>query len=179
MKIYTKTGDKGSTSLLGGERISKADLLLDIYGTIDELNSFIGVAASKISKEGGIYLESIQKTLFALGSLFASNPDDWKKYKIKNDYSSEIETLEKEIDRMSDAMPELKNFILPNGEVGSVIHVCRSVCRRGERNVVRYMNLNDESKSDSALKYLNRLSDYLFTLARYENFKLNIPETIW
>jgi cob(I)alamin adenosyltransferase len=179
MKIYTKSGDKGSTSLFGGERISKADLLLEIYGTIDELNSFIGIAASKTLQEGTVSLEKIQKTLFGLGALFATMPKDWKKFNIQENFSTETGYLEAEIDRMTEQLPELKNFILPKGDSGSAVHVCRSVCRRVERKVVRYINLHDGYNVESALIYLNRLSDYFFTLARYENFKTGTTEIIW
>lgn len=153
MKIYTKTGDKGETGLLGGKRVLKSDVVVEALGSIDELNAFLGTM--------DFPLEHIQEDLQIISSEIAGH---------KSLKSVKAEKLEKEIDRMQKELPELRNFILPKGQ----IHLARAICRRAERRVV-----DSGRGQNDALKYLNRLSDYLFVLARYENFKNGIKETIW
>jgi len=176
MKIYTKKGDKGNSQLLGGSIVPKNHIKLECYGTIDELNAFIGsIYDDKINQNHKNILLKIQNQLFNLGSNIAS---DRKKQKINlpNVTENNIKMLEKEIDKMDMALPILKNFILPSGfPAVSKCHIARTVCRRAERNLV---SLNEvEEINPLHLKYLNRLSDYLFVLARFilqENGKKNI-----
>lgn len=174
MKIYTKTGDKGETSLVGGTRVSKADIKIEAYGTVDELNSSIGVFAGSLDGVYAEILKSIQHKLFNIGSLLAAEenlPFELPSIEIKD-----IEALEKEIDRLNKGLPKLKNFILPGGSmVSGQTHVARCVCRRAERRVVAL----DDNKYAIIVQYLNRLSDYLFILSR-EYLRLeNKPEVNW
>jgi cob(I)alamin adenosyltransferase len=160
MKIYTKTGDKGETSLLGGTRVSKAHHKLEAYGTVDELNSTIGLIAA-MNPVHQNFLLNIQHKLFNIGSELAAEKD--LSFPLPELTEEEINVLEKEIDRLNEKLPKLKNFILPGGSVISAhTQIARCVCRRAERNVV---GLN-ESKYTTIIGYLNRLSDYLFVLSR-------------
>ena len=171
-KIYTKTGDKGKTSLLGGKRVYKYDAQVTAYGNVDELNSCIGYVACLHPNVEKTVLIEIQKTLFTIGSNLASDNEKVKKlYKIADITEYDIQTLEEEIDFMTSEMPQLKNFILPGGnELMCRIHIARTVCRRAERSIV-------EAETDPFItKYVNRLSDYLFTLARYVGYKENVKE---
>ena len=182
MKIYTKTGDKGQTSLLGGQRVGKDDVRLQTYGTIDELNSHIGLLAAFIKSELSDnaneiqQLTQIQNHLFLLGSHTACFQDsDRQRFKLQNFDSSKIIFLETCIDEFDKNLPPLKNFVLPAGCLSSSeAHVCRTICRRAERLIVK---LNDEDKT--GLIYLNRLSDYFFTLARHLNHVQNIEDVPW
>lgn len=166
-KIYTKTGDEGNTSLLGGTKVSKADKHIEAYGTVDELNSHVGVLKDYLGSddENFEFLTTIQKQLFEIGSelsLDPSNPPGMDFDKINN---ADILSIEKEIDRLTDLLPELKNFILPGGNIASsYAHVCRTVSRRAERRVVELAQ--DVTLRDEVGVYLNRISDYFFTLAR-------------
>lgn len=172
MKIYTKTGDKGETSLLGGTRVSKSDARIEAYGTIDELNSCIGLVVSSV-KTHREFLISIQHHLFNAGSILAS--DGRKQFKLPEITDKDIHALEVEIDRMNEILEPLKNFILPGGSVAaSHAHVARCVCRRAERRVVDLK----EDYSD-IVKYLNRLSDYLFVLSRSILQEEGVPEVKW
>lgn len=164
MKIYTKTGDTGKTSLLSGERVQKNDPQIDTYGTIDELNSFLGLLISQISdKESAKDLQLIQHKLFNAGTSFAVKSE--VKFKVPEIIEADIQFLETKIDQISNELPELKNFILPGGsQAVSLAHVCRSICRRAERNAIS-AGLNTNS-SQLVIKYLNRLSDYFFVLSR-------------
>lgn len=162
MKIYTKTGDKGQTSLFNGERRSKDDIRIEAYGSVDELNSFLGLLTSKVNDTEVIeVLLDIQKNLFDLGSMLA-NPTNTSKAVIKEEH---IEGLESGIDNMNEFLPSLKTFILPGGnESAALAHVCRTVCRRAER---RTISLSMEHEIEPiTVKYLNRLSDYFFVLSR-------------
>ena len=160
MKIYTKTGDKGETSLLGGTRVSKAHHKLEAYGTVDELNSTIGLIAAMNTVHQN-FLLNIQHKLFNIGSELAAEKN--LSFPLPELTEEEINVLEKEIDRLNEKLPKLKNFILPGGSVISAhTQIARCVCRRAERNVV---GLN-ESKYTTIIGYLNRLSDYLFVLSR-------------
>ena len=178
MKIYTKTGDKGETSLLGGKRIPKSDLRIDAYGTVDELNSYIGLLRDQaVNSERSDQLTQIQERLFTLGSSLAAEPG--KNNIIKPDiHSADIEMLEKEIDDIDKQLPPLKNFILPGGhESVSICHITRCVCRRAERLVVA---LNQTEEVDNlVIQYLNRLSDYLFALSRLISKQTEANEIPW
>ena len=178
MKIYTKTGDKGFTSLIGGTRVAKHDIRIESYGTVDELNSYIGLIGDQdiAAHDKGI-LKQIQDRLFTIGSSLASDPEKSKMI-IPDLYLTDIELLEKEMDLMNEHLPELKHFILPGGSNAiSFCHIARCVCRRAERICVQ---LAEESTVDEKINvYLNRLSDYLFTLARKIANDYNIPENQW
>ncbi|MFZ1291490.1 MAG: cob(I)yrinic acid a,c-diamide adenosyltransferase, partial [Melioribacteraceae bacterium] len=169
MKIYTKTGDDGSTSLFGGTRVQKNNIRINAYGTVDELNSVIGLALSyKVSEEVKFELQEIQNTLFQIGSELAS-PENVKSDLIKKTSEEEISYLESLIDKFDENLPPLKNFILPGGiESASYLHFARTVCRRAERIIVELKE--KENINNHILVYLNRSSDLLFVLARYENF---------
>ena len=177
MKIYTKKGDKGETSLIGGSRVSKTHTRIEAYGTVDELNSVIGVIRDTARfREPDEFLVSIQNLLFTIGSELASAPDS--KMNIPMLQERDIEALEKEMDRMNEQLPDLKNFILPGGDLtASHCHVARCVCRRAERRVVA---LAAEAEIDEKIiRYLNRLSDFLFVLARYYTHQHKGVETAW
>ena len=178
MKIYTKKGDKGNTQLLGGSKVKKNHIKLECYGTIDELNAFIGnIYDQKINKSNKETLKKIQNHLFNLGSCIAYDGKK-KNIKLPNITEKNIEMLEKEIDKMDSSLPILTNFILPSGlPTVSKCHIARTVCRRAERNLVA---LAQEEKIDPLqLKYLNRLSDYLFVLARIILMQNNISAIVW
>ena len=177
MKIYTKTGDTGSTSLFGGRRISKDDLRIEAYGTIDELNSFIGLLNASFSEATQNYfLSEVQRRLFTIGSNLASDPE--KRVIAPDIHDDDITTLENAMDTMDQFLEPLKNFILPGGDVAVAhAHMCRTVCRRAERRVI---TLDRLSKVDPIiLVYLNRLSDYFFVLARYIAHSREVTEIIW
>lgn len=179
IKIYTKTGDLGSTSLIGGTKVLKSDLRIEAYGTVDELNSYIGLCMDMISGESErVVLREIQDRLFTMGSALACDPEKETKMKIPDLNENDISYLENEIDRMNDSLPVMKSFILPGGHpVVSHLHIARCVCRRAERCCVR---LHIESElAPVIIKYLNRLSDYLFMLARYKGKQLSVDEIPW
>lgn len=178
-RIYTKTGDKGDTSLIGGTKVSKAHLRIEAYGTVDELNSHIGLCKDLEDDKSMIgVLQEIQDRLFTLGSTLAVDPEKNTKMVVPDLHDSDCVFLEAEIDRMETFLPELKSFILPGGHVRiSHIHIARCVCRRAERNCVR---LAQTTPVDAiSIQYLNRLSDYLFVLARYTAYKLSIKDIRW
>lgn len=178
MKIYTKTGDKGYTSLIGGVRVPKCHLRIEAYGTVDELNSYIGlIRDSEILESYREILKEIQDRLFTIGSVLASDPEK-AKMKVPDLQLSDIELLEREMDRMNNFLPELKHFILPGGMVSaSHCHIARCVCRRAERIAV---HLSEESFVDEkVIIYLNRLSDYLFVLARKLCYDDGIDDIVW
>ncbi len=178
MKVYTKTGDLGETSLLGGSRVSKAELQIESYGTVDELNSYIGLIRDQIWKQPLLEeLIEIQDRLFTIGSHLAN---DKKKNKIKlpEIHEKDVQRLEIEIDKMDSQLPPMKAFILPGGHtLVSYTHIARCVCRRAERKVVR-LSENWEI-APIIIKYLNRLSDYLFTLGRKLSKDLGADEIEW
>jgi cob(I)alamin adenosyltransferase len=180
VKIYTKTGDAGKTSLLGGSRVAKDSIRIEAYGNIDELNSFIGLLSDQYSDAPSrAVLKEIQDRLFTIGSALACDPEKEIALKIPDLKEEDVFLLEKEIDRMSESLPPLKSFILPGGHVVvSTAHVCRCVCRRAERSAVHL----DEAESPVQpliIKYLNRLSDYLFVLSRYAGHQLGAAEIPW
>jgi cob(I)alamin adenosyltransferase len=179
-KIYTKTGDKGETSLIGGTRVSKAHIRIESYGTIDELNSYLGIVQDSISmqKEKDL-LKEIQDRLFTIGSALATDPDKDVKMKLPDLFDADIELLEKEIDAMNEELPTLKSFILPGGQLAaSHAHVARCICRRAERLCVQ-IDADGGFMPIMVIQYLNRLSDYLFTLARYISFKAGVADLEW
>ena len=179
-KIYTKTGDTGQTSLFGGTRVPKHHIRVEAYGSVDELNSWIGLLRDSISQSSTKekeFLTKIQNDLFVIGSYLATDPTK-SKIKIPHLTEDNITIIEKEIDTMESILEPLKNFILPGGhEIVSKCHICRCICRRAERNV---SNLSENEQIDEMIiKYLNRLSDYLFVLSRKFTKDLNISEIIW
>ncbi len=185
MKIYTKTGDKGETSLFGGTRVKKFNLRIDAYGTVDELNSYIGlIRDQKIDKESVNALIEIQNNLFTLGAMLATPPAKEKlksgkdRLRIPKIEGTEIHFLEAEIDRMNKSLQPMTSFILPGGNtLVSFCHIARCVCRRAERITVE-LNEN-ETINSNLLIYLNRLSDYLFVLARKLTFDNKLIEIPW
>ena len=165
--IYTKTGDKGTTSLVGGSRVNKDDVRVEAYGTVDELNSHIGLLAEMMrERQGGYYdeLKAVQHNLFTLQTLLATE-DETIYARLPQLDEEEVEILERQIDTITDQLPKLHNFVIAGGNLtGAQCHVCRTVCRRAERCTV---TLARQTKiDDTILRYLNRLSDYLFVLAR-------------
>lgn len=174
MAIYTRTGDQGKTSLLNGQRVSKSDLRIEVCGTVDELNSMIGVVLSSKYQVLSIKREliKIQSDLLGIGSKLASQGETLQ------GLSKRVEKFENLISEMTEQMPVLKNFILPGGgKTGAMLHLSRAICRRLERKIVA---LNNQEKIDSnILVYFNRLSDLLFTMARFANFREKKKEIIW
>lgn len=180
MKIYTKTGDAGKTSLIGGTKVFKNNPRIESYGTVDELNSYIGLVSDFTNDDHARnILKEIQDRLFTIGSELACDPHKQTKVSIPDLHESDVELLENEMDKMDEELPVMKNFILPGGlPAVSFTHIARCVCRRAERCCVN-LKENGEKVNDLIIKYLNRLSDYLFTLARYTGMKNNAPEIVW
>ncbi len=178
MKIYTKTGDTGDTSLFSGGRVPKHHLRVESYGTIDELNSILGVVrATNPSPQTDIWLEELQNQLFNLGADLAT-PLDAKADWVIRVQVEQVEWLEQTIDEMTEELEALSNFILPGGTMAAAqLHVARTVCRRAERIVSALQQ--DEDISEHVIAYINRLSDWLFTLARYENKQAGESEAKW
>ena len=178
MKIYTKTGDKGQTSLIGGTRVSKAHPRIETYGTVDELNSYIGlVRDQEVNATRRDLLKEIQDRLFTIGALLASDPEKSAK-KVPDLFDTDVELLEKEMDRMDAELPEMRFFILPGGHQSvSFCHLARVVCRRAERLAIALAE--DEPVEELIIRYLNRLSDYLFVLARKMMHELGADEIPW
>jgi cob(I)alamin adenosyltransferase len=179
MKIYTKTGDDGTTGLFNGERVLKYDLRVETYGTVDELNSVIGIAISAGAPEPlKQHLIILNNLLFNLGSDLASPLDPPPQFEVPRIKSSNITWLERTIDSYTAELPELTGFILPGGTLcTSHLHYARTVCRRAERLAVRLAENAD--LGENVLIFLNRLSDYLFTAARYANYLEQINDTLW
>lgn len=178
MKIYTKTGDQGLTSLIGGTRVPKYHLRIECYGTVDELNAYIGlIHCQQIDLHTQDVLKEIQDRLFTIGAALAADPER-SRMKIPDLHEEDILLLEKEIDQMNEKLPELRNFVLPGGStLVSWCHLARCVCRRGERLVV---HLATESEIIPGITiYLNRLSDYLFVLGRKLAQDTQTEESIW
>jgi len=185
-RVYTKAGDRGQTSLAGGQRVSKDSLRIDAYGTVDELNAFIGAARQTAEElipehpEIGVLddiLKRVQHELFNVGSILATLPEDVhpKQARVTD---AEIAELEKEIDKMNEDLPELRSFVLPGGcRLNAELHVCRTVCRRAERICVALAQ--KEEVDGETIRYLNRLSDALFVWSRWASFALGIAEVLW
>jgi len=179
MKIYTKTGDEGFTSLYGGKRVTKNHARIEAYGTIDELNSFVGLLRDQEISEGDKnFLLQIQTQLFSVGAIMATPNDNQKRLNIQKVKPESTEALEQEIDRMDGDLPQMTHFILPGGHpIVSYCHVARSICRRAER--LAYELNHFEPLDEEVLKYLNRLSDYLFVLARKLTKENGAEEIKW
>ncbi|MBC3541329.1 cob(I)yrinic acid a,c-diamide adenosyltransferase [Rufibacter sediminis] len=179
MKIYTKTGDKGETSLIGGTRVKKSHLRIEAYGTVDELNSFLGVVRDQeVNQKRQQLFSEIQDRLFTIGSTLATDPVKEGKVQTPDLHQSDIQLLEDQMDLLDAELPPLRNFILPGGHPAvSFCHVARTVCRRAERLVIA---LQEESHVDAlVVQYLNRLSDFLFVLSRAIGFELGVKEITW
>ena len=185
MKIYTKTGDKGETGLVGGLRVSKASIRLETYGGVDELNSHLGLLSSFLKSAGQARdatetLRLTQQALFTLGSNLACESKSREKFKLPQLQDEDISRLEEKIDEYEKCLEPLKNFILPNGAPAAAsAHVARAVCRRVERTLVLFSKESAEEVPERAGKLLNRLSDYLFVLARHINKSAGESETVW
>ena len=179
-KIYTKTGDKGTTSLIGGTKVSKAHDRIEAYGTVDELNSHIGLCRDLIKDEHTKnILKELQDRLFTIGSALACDPEKETKMKIPDLTIEDVNLLENEMDRMDATLPPLQFFILPGGHpTVSHLHIARCVCRRTERLVVALL-VSGEPHDNLIVQYISRLSDYLFVLGRYIALQLNAEEIPW
>ena len=185
MKIYTKTGDKGTTALFGGTRVPKHHIRIDSYGTVDELNSHLGLMRDQqVDKHSREIVIKIQDRLFTLGAILATDPEKAvlkngkERLNIPKISTEDIELLEQEIDMMNEALPPMTHFILPGGhQTVSVCHVARCVCRRAERLATALYEI--EPFEEQVLQYLNRLSDYLFVLARKLSHDLQVKEVKW
>jgi len=185
-RIYTRRGDTGETSLAGGQRVAKDSLRIDAYGTVDELNSFMGLASMSCQEQSeqdtrvgllAAIIRRVQHELFNLGSILATMPEDVhpKQARIT---PAEVAQLEREIDAMNEDLPSLRSFVLPGGtRLNAELHVARTVCRRAERLLVALSR--QEEVPAEAIRYLNRLSDALFVWSRWANFILRVPEILW
>lgn len=181
-RIYTKTGDRGETHLAGGQRVPKDSRRIECYGTVDELNAFVGMACVSAAAQNPVadlvaILRRVQHELFNLGSVLATKPEDVhpKQARIT---AVEIEQLEAEIDRMNADLPPLRSFVLPGGSrLNTELHACRTICRRAERLAVALAR--EEEVPPEAVQYLNRLSDAFFVWSRWVNHRLGVPEVLW
>lgn len=180
LKIYTKTGDAGKTSLIGGTKVSKSHLRIETYGTVDELNSYIGLVSDMITDiVSKNVLKEIQDRLFTVGSSLACDPHKEPQMKIPDLKESDVELLEKQMDQMNETLPPMKFFVLPGGHPAvSTAHIARCVCRRAERLCVN-MQEHELFVDPLIIKYINRLSDYLFVLSRYIAHLLGVEEVAW
>lgn len=178
MKIYTKKGDEGQTSLLGGTRVSKHHIRVEAYGTVDELNAFLGVVHDQeVAMPFRPLIKTIQQRLFSIGAMLANDPER-SNFQLPNLQEEDIRMLETSIDEMEVELPPLVNFVLPGGHpANSSAHVARSVCRRAERRIVELRE--HVAVPPLVLPYLNRLSDWLFVLGRTFSHRTNSPETLW
>lgn len=178
MKVYTKTGDKGETSLIGGVRVNKDHVRIEAYGTVDELNSWIGLLRDQKLDQNDIeLLLEVQDRLFTMGSILASA--EGSKMKLPQLKEEDLRIMETRIDELDKELPEMRNFVLPGGlESVSYCHISRCVCRRAERRVITLFK-EDLAENLIIVRYLNRLSDYLFVLSRYIGMKNNATETVW
>lgn len=179
-KIYTKTGDKGNTSLIGGTKVPKSHRRIEAYGTVDELNSYIGLCLDHLKTHSiTSVLQEVQDRLFTIGSALACDPEKETNLKIPDLKQEDITLLEKEMDQMNEVLPAMRSFILPGGHVtASTLHVARCVCRRAERCSVK-LGQKKEEVEPLIIQYLNRLSDYLFVLSRFAAHKLGAIEIPW
>lgn len=177
--VYTRTGDKGTTALVGGTRVPKNHIRLEAYGTVDELNSYIGVLISYLNDEKDThFLRKIQRFLFTVGSNLATDLSIRQLSAASIIEQKDVERIEQEIDRIDELLPPLTDFVLPGGSrAASLCHVCRTVCRRAERCII---TLSEEAEvSDNLIAYINRLSDYLFVLSRKINLDEGVHEIFW
>ena len=177
--VYTKTGDKGTTSLVGGTRVPKTHIRLETYGTVDELNSNLGFLITYLSDERDkLFLQQVQDKLFAIGSYLATDREKTKLSEASIITPEQVEAIEHEIDRLDDLLPPLSAFVLPGGCRGAAVcHICRTVCRRAERRILTLAEQVDISSA--LLAYVNRLSDYLFVLSRKMNQDEKKEEIFW
>ena len=177
--VYTKTGDTGTTSLIGGTRVSKADLRLEAYGSVDELNSFIGLLVSYLEIDTDIaFLQRVQNKLFSVGAYLATDVEKTAVVESCILTTADVEFVEQEIDVIDELLPPLHAFIIPGGErAASVCHICRTVCRRTERCILRLVA--DYQISNELIAFMNRLSDYFFVLCRKINFDAGKEELFW
>ena len=180
LKIYTKTGDKGETGLLGGTRVPKFHIRIEAYGTVDELNAHIGLVRDQLADEAiAKLLIQIQESLFTLGALLATDPDKQPGFSLPDITTDDITALEQAIDAMDSKLPPMKHFVLPGGHpVVSQLHIARCVCRRAERRVVE-LDMQGGKVPEKLVVYLNRLSDYLFVLSRFVAMQLQATEIAW
>ena len=184
-KVYTRTGDKGTTGLVSGNRISKADSRIDLYGELDELNSRVGVGVSYLAidvefKNVVDFLHHIQSAIFDLGSNLACEVENRAKYNLPQISDAYITEIEQEIDRMDGELEELKSFILPGGtHAAAAFHVCRTGARSVERKLIQYFETTGEELPQNSAIFLNRLSDYFFMLSRYINKHKAVAEIVW
>lgn len=177
--VYTKTGDKGTTGLIGGTRVSKAHARLEAYGTVDELNANLGLLVTYLTEERDrLFVSAVQDKLFAVGSHLATDQDKVKLHDVSIIVPDDVALMEAEIDAADEMLPSLRWFVIPGGSRGAAIaHVCRTVCRRAER---RILSLTENHEIDAnLLAYINRLSDYLFVLSRKINFLESKEEIFW
>lgn len=177
--VYTKTGDKGTTSLVGGTRVSKTHIRLEAYGTVDELNSHLGLLITYLTDERDKkFLQQVQDKLFAVGSHLATDREKTKLHEVSIITPELVEMVEHEIDRLDEMLPPLSSFVLPGGSRGAAVsHICRTICRRAER---RILTLGEQVEiSSELLAYVNRLSDYLFILSRKMNQDEKKEEIFW
>jgi cob(I)alamin adenosyltransferase len=179
-RVYTKTGDKGTTALIGGVRVPKTHIRIEAYGTIDELNSYIGLVKDSFDNvDAKAQLQEIQDRLFTIGAVLATPPDKDVKMSLPDLLDTDVTFLEQAIDKMDDQLPPLQSFVLPGGNVvSSYAHLARCVCRRAERICVAIED-GDTELNALVLRYLNRLSDYLFVLARYILYTKGITDIPW
>mgnify|MGYP001599737795 CR=1 FL=1 len=183
--VYTRGGDKGQTSLVSGNRVSKGSDRINLYGEVDELNSHLGLIVSEFLKESELkdnveYLEDIQSRLFDLGSNLACEKINADKYKLPQLTTDSIAIMEAKIDDMDKVLKPLKNFILPGGHTASAqLHIARTICRRIERSLVRFSEENTDEIPVNSIQFINRLSDFLFVKARFVNHKMDKSEILW
>lgn len=174
--VYTRTGDKGMTSLVGGSRVAKTDVRLEAYGTVDELNSFIGLLITYLDGPDKQFMQSVQNKLFVVGGYLAT--DQSKHELVCQITAQDVEEMELAIDEADGGLPPLKAFVLPGGSQGAAVcHVCRTVCRRAERRILALAELH--SVAPELIAYINRLSDYLFVLSRKINLQQKNDEIFW
>jgi cob(I)alamin adenosyltransferase len=184
-KVYTKTGDSGETGLVSGNRTPKSDIRIDLYGELDELNSRLGICASQLTQDLEFqqivnFVHHIQSAIFDLGSNLACEVENRAKFNLPQLSDEFISDLEFEIDKMDSDLAPLKNFILPGGSVvAATIHVARTNARTVERKIIKYFKVTKEELPENSIIFLNRLSDYLFVLARYVNHKKKVEEISW
>ncbi len=180
MKVYTRTGDKGQTSLVGGQRISKSCQRLETYGMVDELNSHAGVLITFVDEEADkSFLVDVQNTLFVVGGYLATADTESAERVTGVMTEDKVDAVEVEIDRLQEMLHPLKNFILPGGtRAAAYAHVCRTVCRRTERQIIRLVE-SGEKVDETLVAYINRLSDYFFVLARKLNADAGVPDVDW
>ena len=179
MKLYTKTGDSGQTGLIGGTRVPKNDIRIEAYGTVDELNAFIGLLSTyPMPEEDMIFLRTIQNNLFIIGSYLATDTSRVPLREASILKSNSIDSIELEIDRIDALLPELNSFVLPGGsKIGAICHVCRTITRRAERRIFDVNEIN--SVDNQIIIYFNRLSDYFFALSRYFTLEKGGKEIYW